>query len=67
LYLINELIGKTYTMFGQKCEGSLNPDAGLAPRVAFELFQLAEERKTSFDVQVTMNMFEVSFFMRIDG
>lgn len=56
-----------YTMFGEGGEiasiddsSSLNSDLGLAPRVACELFRVLEERKTSFDVKVEMNMFEVS-------
>lgn len=58
--------GKTYTMFGHGDEDlpggsfTVDKDAGLAPRVACELFQLVEERKASFDVIVKMNMFEVS-------
>ncbi len=59
--------GKTYTMFGygglelSSTENFLlnNADVGLAPRVAFELFQLVEERKASFDVKVKMSMFEL--------
>ncbi len=61
--------GKTYTMFGPGGEipsiddiTSLNADLGLAPRVACELFRLIEDRKTSFNVKVQMNMFEVSLF-----
>lgn len=61
--------GKTYTIWGNGTGGeishnnssSLDADLGLAPRVACELFRLVEERKSSFDVEVKMNMFEVSF------
>ena len=37
----------------------LSEDLGLAPRVACELFRLIEERQTSFDVSIRMNMFEL--------
>ena len=62
--------GKTYTIWGS---GDLNEDTmadntslykdlGLAPRVACELFRLVDERKSTFDVKVTINMFEVRQF-----
>lgn len=38
---------------------SLSENIGLAPRVACELFRLVEERQTSFDISVRMNMFEL--------
>ena len=57
--------GKTFTMFGPGGEipmlenGHMDDQAGLAPRVAMELFHLLEEREASCDISVNVNMFEV--------
>ena len=40
---------------------SMDDNVGLAPRAAVELFNVLEERKTSFDVSVHANMFEVRY------
>ena len=57
--------GKTFTMFGPGGEipilenGHMDDEAGLAPRVAMELFHLLEEKEASCDISVNVNMFEV--------
>eukprot|EP00814_Leptocylindrus_danicus_P018615 CAMPEP_0116026856 /NCGR_PEP_ID=MMETSP0321-20121206/14189_1 /TAXON_ID=163516 /ORGANISM="Leptocylindrus danicus var. danicus, Strain B650" /LENGTH=1348 /DNA_ID=CAMNT_0003499913 /DNA_START=1792 /DNA_END=5838 /DNA_ORIENTATION=- len=58
--------GKTYTMFGAgglvqnaQPDGSMDPDAGLAPRAAAELFRVLKEKESSSNVQVTVTMFEL--------
>ena len=38
---------------------NLDENIGLAPRVAVELFKVLEEKKTSFEVNVHVNMFEL--------
>merc|ERR1712038_593802 len=54
--------GKTFTMFGPGGEipmlenGHMDDQAGLAPRVAMELFHLLEEREASCDISVNVNM-----------
>ncbi len=39
--------------------GAIDDDVGLAPRAAVELFQVLEARESSFDIDISTNMFEV--------
>ena len=49
--------GKTYTMIGSGDDG--DPNQGLAPRVAHELFRKLKEKEDSHHVEVSTFMLEL--------
>lgn len=58
--------GKTFTMLGASGNiplvdnvTELPEDSGIAPRAAIELFEVLDKRSSSFDIYVTVNMFEL--------